>query len=78
MAPTSHVLAAANAAIALKMLEERGRGAVLLGVARVDTSLEPLLQAAMARLRRRLMDCSWLIVRWAPSAPRWRSPAVGG
>jgi hypothetical protein len=30
------------------MLEERGRGAVLVGVARVDAALEHLLQAVMA------------------------------
>jgi hypothetical protein len=42
-------VAAANAArsIALQMLEERGRGAVLVGVARVDAALEHLLQALM-------------------------------
>ncbi|AFY27452.1 hypothetical protein Cyagr_0251 [Cyanobium gracile PCC 6307] len=42
--------AAAQAArtIALQMLEERGRGAVLVGVARVDAALEHLLQALMA------------------------------
>jgi hypothetical protein len=42
--------AAAKAArtIALQMLEERGRGAVLVGVARVDAALEHLLQAVMA------------------------------
>ncbi|MFN9619586.1 MAG: hypothetical protein ACK55X_07745, partial [Synechococcaceae cyanobacterium] len=42
--------AAATAArtIALQMLEERGRGAVLVGVARVDAALERLLQAVMA------------------------------
>ena len=34
--------------IALQMLEERGRGAVLVGVARVDAALERLLQAFMA------------------------------
>ena len=34
--------------IALQMLEERGRGAVLVGVARVDAALEHLLQAVMA------------------------------
>jgi hypothetical protein len=41
--------AAADAArrIALQMLEERGRGAVLVGVARVDAALEHLLQAVM-------------------------------
>jgi hypothetical protein len=33
--------------IALQMLEERGRGAVLAGVARVDAALEHLLQAVM-------------------------------
>ena len=43
-------LVAAQAArtIALQMLEERGRGAVLVGVARVDAALEHLLQAVMA------------------------------
>ena len=43
-------LAAAQAArtIALQMLEERGRGAVLVGVARVDTAIEHLLQAVLA------------------------------
>ena len=42
-------IAAAQAArtIALQMLEERGRGAVLVGVARVDAALEHLLQAVM-------------------------------
>ncbi len=35
-------------AIALQMLEERGRGAVLVGVARVDAALEHLLQAVMS------------------------------
>jgi hypothetical protein len=34
--------------IALQMLQERGRGAVLVGVARVDTALEHLLQALLA------------------------------
>jgi len=49
-APFSPDVAAAEAArtIALQMLEERGRGAVLVGVARVDAALEHLLQAAMA------------------------------
>jgi hypothetical protein len=41
------VAAAAARTIALQMLEERGRGAVLVGVARVDTALEHLLQAVM-------------------------------
>ena len=43
-------LAASEAArsIALQMLEERGRGAVLVGVARVDAALEHLLQAVMS------------------------------
>lgn len=46
---TSPDLAAAQAArmIALQMLEERGRGAVLVGVARVDSALEHLLRAVM-------------------------------
>ena len=46
---TSPDLAAAQAArtIALQMLEERGRGAVLVGVAHVDAALEHLLQAVM-------------------------------
>ena len=34
--------------IALQMFEERGRGAVLVGVARVDSALEHLLWAVMA------------------------------
>jgi len=38
---------AAARAIALQMLEERGRGAVLVGVARVDAALERLLQAML-------------------------------
>ncbi len=47
---SSPELVAAQAArtIALQMLEERGRGAVLVGVARVDAALENLLQAVMA------------------------------
>ena len=40
------VAATAARRIALQMLEERGRGAVLMGVARVDAALEHLLQAA--------------------------------
>lgn len=45
--------AAAQAArtIALQMLEERGRGAILVGVARVDAALEHLLQAVMAPIK---------------------------
>ena len=34
-------------AIALSMLQEKGRGAVLVGAARVDTALEALLKAAL-------------------------------
>ncbi len=50
MPPSAPDIAAASAArtIALQMLEERGRGAVLVGVARVDAALEHLLQALMA------------------------------
>jgi DNA-binding MltR family transcriptional regulator len=44
--PDLHAASAART-IALQMLEERGRGAVLVGVARVDTALEHLLQAVM-------------------------------
>ncbi|MFM8935578.1 MAG: hypothetical protein ACKOE9_01130 [Vulcanococcus sp.] len=44
--PEATAVAAART-IALQMLEERGRGAVLVGVARVDTALEHLLQAVM-------------------------------
>lgn len=43
------VASQAAGAIALQMLEERGRGAVLVGVARVDAALEHLLQAVMAQ-----------------------------
>ncbi len=48
--PPPPEVAAAQAArtIAMQMLEERGRGAVLVGVARVDAALEHLLQAVMA------------------------------
>jgi hypothetical protein len=48
--PTPEALHVAESAqrIALQMLEERGRGAVLVGVARVDAALEHLLQALMA------------------------------
>jgi hypothetical protein len=45
--PTTLAVAQAAQQIALQMLEERGRGAVLVGVARVDTALEHLLQAVM-------------------------------
>jgi hypothetical protein len=50
MTPDPQTVAIASEAmqIALQMLEERGRGAVLVGVARVDTALERLLQAVMA------------------------------
>jgi hypothetical protein len=40
-------IAEAARTIALQMLEERGRGAVLVGVARVDAALERLLQAVL-------------------------------
>jgi hypothetical protein len=40
-------IAQAARSIALQMLEERGRGAVLVGVARVDVALERLLQAVL-------------------------------
>ncbi len=40
-------IAQAARTIALQMLEERGRGAVLVGVARVDAALERLLQAVL-------------------------------
>ena len=45
---TTRRVSEAARAIALQMLEERGRGAVLVGVARVDAALEHLLQAVMA------------------------------
>jgi len=40
-------IAQAARTIALQMLEERGRGAVLVGVARVDVALERLLHAGL-------------------------------
>jgi len=46
--PSTVAVARAAQQIALQMLEERGRGAVLVGVARVDAALEHLLQAVMA------------------------------
>jgi len=39
--------------IALQMVEERGRGALLVGVSRVDTALERLLQAVLLPTARR-------------------------
>jgi len=45
---TTRRVSEAARAIALQMLEERGRSAVLVGVARVDAALEHLLQAVMA------------------------------
>jgi hypothetical protein len=50
MTTDASTIAVARAAqqIALQMMEERGRGAVLVGVARVDAALEHLLQAVMA------------------------------
>ena len=45
--PSTVAVAQAAQQIALQMLEERGRGAVLVGVARVDAALEHLLQAVM-------------------------------
>ena len=45
--PNTMAVAQAAQQIALQMLEERGRGAVLVGVARVDAALEHLLQAVM-------------------------------
>jgi hypothetical protein len=45
---TTRRVSEAARAIALQMLEERGRGAVLVGVARVDAALEHLLQSVMA------------------------------
>jgi len=48
--PTPEALRAAESArtIALQMLSERGRGAVLVGAARVDAALEVLLKASLA------------------------------
>jgi len=46
--PAAPELATAAARrIALQMLQERGRGAVLVGVARVDAAMEQLLQAVL-------------------------------
>ena len=47
MDPSLQGAASAVRTIALQMLEERGRGAVLVGVARVDAALERLLQAVL-------------------------------
>ncbi|MFM7649129.1 MAG: hypothetical protein ACKO50_13895 [Cyanobium sp.] len=48
--PTPEALRVAESArtIALQMLSERGRGAVLVGAARVDAALEVLLKATLA------------------------------
>ena len=45
--PSTVAVAKAAQQIAMQMLAERGRGAVLVGVARVDAALEHLLQAVM-------------------------------
>jgi hypothetical protein len=45
--PSTVAVAQAAQQIALQMLEERGRGAVLVGVARVDAALEHLIQGVM-------------------------------
>ena len=47
------VAAEEGRSVALGMLRERGRGAVLVGVARVDAALEALLRAALAPPRGR-------------------------
>ncbi len=47
LATTTAIATAAHRRIALQMLQERGRGAVLLGVTRVDATLEWLLQAML-------------------------------
>jgi hypothetical protein len=72
---SSPELVAAQAArtIALQMLEERGRGAVLVGVARVDAALEHLLQAVMAPASGK---DEGLFLPLAPLARRWLWPAV--
>lgn len=62
--------------IALQMLQERGRGAVLVGVARVDAALEHLLQALMDPPSSRGMGCSCRIGLWVLSVPRSPSLAV--
>jgi hypothetical protein len=48
--PTPEALRVAESArtIALQMMSELGRGAVLVGGARVDAALEALLKAALA------------------------------
>ena len=66
--------AAANAArtIALQMLKERGRGAVLVGVARVDAALEHLQQALMAQAPNRGDGLLWR----HPPGPSWLMPVA--
>ena len=46
--PESFRIAESARTIALQMMSERGRGAVLVGGARVDAALEALLKAALA------------------------------
>ena len=46
--PGTLEVAKAAQQIAMQMLEERGRGAVLVGVARVDAALEHLLRSVMS------------------------------
>lgn len=45
--PPGHAAATASRSIALQNLEERGRGALRVRVARMDAALENLLQALM-------------------------------
>jgi hypothetical protein len=50
MSPDSLVHTAAEQArsVVLQMMAERGRGVVLVGIARIDLALERLLKAVMA------------------------------
>lgn len=59
---------------AISMLHEQGLGAVLVGVARVDTALEALLRAALAPPRGSETLSSRPIAPSAPSGPGslWR------
>ena len=74
--PPSSDFVAAQAAktIALQMLEERGRGAVLVGVARVDAALEHLLQAFLSPAAAINDGLFQPVGPLAPLAPRWPWP----
>jgi hypothetical protein len=60
------------------MLEERGRGAVLVGVARVDAALDRLLQASAADAQSKLDAIGTYLDQFVPSLADTELPAGSG